>query len=521
MKTKMLLHLFAFCFLFAAANTAMASESISLSTYFGNSYTISPNQSTNSIRFDFTATGLSNDLYYGWDWRLDGGSWSSVNNIGFGGSGTYTSYFSVGLGAGSHTVDIRLLRYDNPPGLWAILSTASSTVTLTQQYSITVQNSFGGGNVKVDGQTYASGSSFTWNSGSTHSLEAIDSQTSGGYNQRFNDWSGPQSGTNITLGITVGGNDTYSANFKKEFNITFQNSLPGTSGGVIKVNGAQYNAPASSFVVRQDNTITGEGLYQVIDNIEYTFSSWSPGGSTSASTTFTPGDHTTYTANFNAKPTATPNVSVGGTVGSPVQISWSDHPNEYVNQYQIWRVVQPHGGSPGSPQLIATVNRGTTSCTDNLYRITSSWTDYLLSYDVRSHYSVANSYSDPVWYTLYGRDFDGRIARNEERAHSREADLPTETRVSNYPNPFNPSTTISYQLVEDANVSLIVYDLMGRRIVSLVEGQKSVGYHSVQWNGRDTYGNPVSTGIYLYRFVAVPSSGRPAVLILGKLLLAK
>jgi len=75
----------------------------------------------------------------------------------------------------------------------------------------------------------------------------------------------------------------------------------------------------------------------------------------------------------------------------------------------------------------------------------------------------------------------------------------------NYPNPFNPSTAIGYELPERANVSLKIYDLRGRLVDTLVEGVREAGQYSVQWNGTDSQGKRVSSGIYLYTMEANPS----------------
>lgn len=100
--------------------------------------------------------------------------------------------------------------------------------------------------------------------------------------------------------------------------------------------------------------------------------------------------------------------------------------------------------------------------------------------------------------------------------------LPTEFGISqNYPNPFNPSTTISYQLVEEANVTLEIYDMMGRKISSLVQEPKQAGYYTAKWEGRDNSGKQVATGVYLYRFNAIPASGKQPFAKSGKLLLTK
>jgi len=70
---------------------------------------------------------------------------------------------------------------------------------------------------------------------------------------------------------------------------------------------------------------------------------------------------------------------------------------------------------------------------------------------------------------------------------------------SNYPNPFNPKTTISYSLSMIATVNLKVFDIRGQEVITLQNSIKSAGNHQVQWNGRNQAGNPVSTGIYFCR----------------------
>jgi hypothetical protein len=69
----------------------------------------------------------------------------------------------------------------------------------------------------------------------------------------------------------------------------------------------------------------------------------------------------------------------------------------------------------------------------------------------------------------------------------------------NEPNPFNPSTTIRFELPRDGHVTLDVFDVAGRRVASLLDGPRPAGTGSVTWNGRDVQGEPVSSGVYLYR----------------------
>lgn len=68
----------------------------------------------------------------------------------------------------------------------------------------------------------------------------------------------------------------------------------------------------------------------------------------------------------------------------------------------------------------------------------------------------------------------------------------------NYPNPFNPSTTIKYDLKNDGKVSLVIYDIIGREVIKLVDWNEEAGYKSVTWDGRNKMGNQISSGVYFY-----------------------
>lgn len=71
-----------------------------------------------------------------------------------------------------------------------------------------------------------------------------------------------------------------------------------------------------------------------------------------------------------------------------------------------------------------------------------------------------------------------------------------------YPNPFNPSTTISYGLPKMAHVKIAIYDINGRLISILQDSKQSAGYHNIIWNTSNSNGRSVSSGIYFYRIVA-------------------
>ena len=69
---------------------------------------------------------------------------------------------------------------------------------------------------------------------------------------------------------------------------------------------------------------------------------------------------------------------------------------------------------------------------------------------------------------------------------------------ANYPNPFNPTTKIDYGLPEKANVSLVIFDILGREVITLVNGLQEPGYKSMLWKGTDFLGRNVGAGMYFY-----------------------
>ncbi|MDP7028353.1 MAG: T9SS type A sorting domain-containing protein, partial [Candidatus Marinimicrobia bacterium] len=71
-----------------------------------------------------------------------------------------------------------------------------------------------------------------------------------------------------------------------------------------------------------------------------------------------------------------------------------------------------------------------------------------------------------------------------------------------FPNPFNPVTTLRYDLPENSLVNVTVYDMLGREVKTLINQTQDAGYRSVIWDATNDYGKPVSAGIYLYQIQA-------------------
>ncbi len=100
-------------------------------------------------------------------------------------------------------------------------------------------------------------------------------------------------------------------------------------------------------------------------------------------------------------------------------------------------------------------------------------------------------------------------------------EIPSETELlTNYPNPFNPETWIPYQLSGDSPVSISIYDLTGNLVRTLSLGFQSAGFYNSRdraayWNGRNAFGEPVSSGTYFYR-LKTPSHHQTRRLVIIK-----
>ena len=104
------------------------------------------------------------------------------------------------------------------------------------------------------------------------------------------------------------------------------------------------------------------------------------------------------------------------------------------------------------------------------------------------------------------------------------------TLGQNYPNPFNPSTLIPYQLAASSQVRLEVFNLLGQRIATLVDGERSAGFHTATWHATDAAGRAVGAGVYIYRMTVEAESqtgrmvlidGQAGVSAGGRLLLCR
>jgi hypothetical protein len=113
----------------------------------------------------------------------------------------------------------------------------------------------------------------------------------------------------------------------------------------------------------------------------------------------------------------------------------------------------------------------------------------------------------PHFYIRSGGKFQLISTSNPVSIEKENSKLPEHFELKqNYPNPFNPSTQISFSLPFAENVEIIIYNISGQKVKTLMSGQKEAGNHTITWNGTSSSGERVSSGIYFYRLTTGKNS---------------
>ena len=105
-------------------------------------------------------------------------------------------------------------------------------------------------------------------------------------------------------------------------------------------------------------------------------------------------------------------------------------------------------------------------------------------------------------------DFNGSVYQVSDLLESRflESNVPIKFELHKpFPNPFNPKTKIAFNTTNDAKIELVIFDINGRLVKEFDMSGISPGYHVVEWDARDSYGDQVSTGVYFIRFTSEAS----------------
>jgi|GEM_PF-2751587 len=284
---------------------------------------------------------------------------------------------------------------------------------------------------------------------------------------------------------------TYKAYFNTPFDITVQNELPGYgNSGTITVNDNLRNSPYN-FVVIRSQKFSASVSSQTIDNVQFTFIEWYKNGSPTQETSpFEPSGNDTYTAKYNAKPLGwSRQLTSPSSVGQLIELNWNDHPSSLVS-YKIYRKV----GSSGTPVFLANVAHGVEEWTESDYVRTGSTSDPLLQYDVRPYYSLTTTSGDAYFENIAYGFIEQNIQQEDHSYQIATAKEAVEDYfVGSYPNPFNPQSTIRYNIPKAGYVILKVYNSIGKEVAELVNASQEAGSHSVIFDGTD-----LASGIYLY-----------------------
>ena len=127
--------------------------------------------------------------------------------------------------------------------------------------------------------------------------------------------------------------------------------------------------------------------------------------------------------------------------------------------------------------------------TDTSETITELWLD--------NFFGGSSQTSPETQYVYYDNIYVGTISMKPVAA------LPTGYILhDNYPNPFNPETTISFRVPQQSSVKVSIYDEMGQHIATLLNTEVQAGNHMLRWNGTDNNGRPVADGVYFYKMEA-------------------
>jgi len=192
----------------------------------------------------------------------------------------------------------------------------------------------------------------------------------------------------------------------------------------------------------------------------------------------------TYLDHETVRPVSAPNITIASGEMESIRLTWTD---ENVNcTYKVYRSV-----NNGSYILEGTTS--SKSFTDTDYFLIP-FPNISLKYKVKAEDNYGNSLYSNILQTANAM---------QKRSHDLvEANIEYKLSAA-YPNPFNPSTSISFDIAEEGEVILTVYDMMGKEIKSLYSKHTIPGSYSVMWDGSNDHNQQVANGVYFYRLDAL------------------
>ncbi len=140
----------------------------------------------------------------------------------------------------------------------------------------------------------------------------------------------------------------------------------------------------------------------------------------------------------------------------------------------------------------------------------------MLRYEYERSHSSTDSHPNALANEINAPLFiDAMVAAAQPNASAVRSETPSLNLLGNYPNPFNPSTRISFFIAENQTVEIGILNIRGQKIRQLWSGNLEEGLHNITWDGNDRNGHAVSSGLYLYQLTT------PSASMTGKMLLAR
>ena len=195
---------------------------------------------------------------------------------------------------------------------------------------------------------------------------------------------------------------------------------------------------------------------------------------------------------YGMPPSPPENLQVAAQNNRP-HLTWDFNPESNITGYKIFRKLPSENFIE-----IASVPSSQNYYTDTEYR-TSNFGDYIY-YHIKAENSIPkiSAPSNQVQIKVILLNKKGNEALVSEKTYEYRLER-------SYPNPFNPETRIIYSLKERSNVRIAVYDIMGRKVQTLLESVMDRGTHEVLWRGKNYLGVDVGSGLYIYEISAVSS----------------
>lgn len=171
-----------------------------------------------------------------------------------------------------------------------------------------------------------------------------------------------------------------------------------------------------------------------------------------------------------------------------IRLGWSPNTESHLSYYNLYRDTEP-----GKMVYLATIEKPDTMYTDT--QIVEGETYYykLTAVDIQGFESTPSNEVMAITKAIPGPG-----EPNDNHTVLEQFEL-----KQNFPNPFNPSTTIAYQVPEYTNVSITIFNVLGKEVRRLVNDYKEAGNYQVEWDGRDNDGRRVSTGVYFYQMTTM------------------